>query len=37
MAGTVTGNATQTATNLRKRVCASVLMVMASAEYLIQK
>ncbi len=37
MAGTVVGNATTTATNLRKRVCATVLMVMASAEYLIQK
>ena len=37
MAGTVAGNATATTTNLRKRVCAAVLMVMASAEYLIQK
>lgn len=37
MAGTVAGNATSTATNLRRRVCATVLMVMASAEYLIQK
>jgi hypothetical protein len=37
MAGTVAGNATTTNTNLRKRVCAAVLMVMASAEYLIQK
>ena len=37
MAGTVTGNATQTDTNMRKRVCAAVLMVMASAEYLVQK
>jgi hypothetical protein len=37
MAGTVTGNATQTDTNMRRRVCATVLMVMASAEYLIQK
>lgn len=37
MAGTVAGNATTTATNLRRRVCAAVLMVMASAEYLIQK
>ena len=37
MAGTVAGNATTTATNLRRRVCATVLMVMASAEYLIQK
>ena len=37
MAGTVAGNATTTATNLRRRVCATVLMVMASAEYLVQK
>jgi uncharacterized protein (DUF1800 family) len=37
MAGTVTGNATQTDTNMRRRVCAAVLMVMASAEYLVQK
>lgn len=37
MDGTVAGNATTTATNLRRRVCATVLMVMASAEYLIQK
>jgi len=37
MAGTVAGNATTTATNLRRRVCAAVLMVMASAEYLVQK
>ena len=37
MAGTVVGNATTTSTNLRKRVCATVLMVMASAEYLVQK
>jgi len=37
MAGTVANNATTTATNLRKRVCAAVLMVMASSEYLIQK
>ncbi len=37
MAGTVAGNATSTATNLRRRVCATVLMAMASAEYLIQK
>lgn len=37
MAGTVVNNASATATNLRKRVCAAVLMVMASAEYLIQK
>ena len=37
MAGTVANNATTTATNLRRRVCATVLMVMASAEYLIQK
>jgi uncharacterized protein (DUF1800 family) len=37
MAGTVAGNATTTATNLRRRVCATLLLVMASAEYLIQK
>jgi uncharacterized protein (DUF1800 family) len=37
MAGTVVNNATTTASNLRKRVCAAVLMVMASSEYLIQK
>ncbi|RTL46470.1 MAG: DUF1800 domain-containing protein [Burkholderiales bacterium] len=37
MAGTVAGNAASTATNLRRRVCATVLMVMASAEYLVQK
>jgi len=37
MAGTVAGNAATTATNLRRRVCATVLMVMASAEYLVQK
>ena len=37
MAGTVAGNTTTTGTNLRRRVCATVLMVMASAEYLIQK
>lgn len=37
MAGTVAGNATTTATNLRRRVCAAVLLVMASAEYLVQK
>ena len=37
MAGTVVGNSTTTATNLRRRVCAAVLLVMASAEYLIQK
>ncbi len=36
MAGTVS-NTTTTATNLRNRVCAAVLMVMASADYLIQK
>jgi hypothetical protein len=30
-------NATKTATNLRNRVCAAVLMVMASAQYLVQK
>jgi len=33
----VVNNATTTASNLRKRVCAAVLMVMASSEYLIQK
>nr|AAQ21348.1 Csw002 [uncultured bacterium] len=37
MAGTVANNATTTASNLRKRVCAAVLMVMASSEYLVQK
>jgi uncharacterized protein (DUF1800 family) len=37
MAGTVAGNANTTAMNLRRRVCAAVLLVMASAEYLIQK
>ncbi|MFZ4649529.1 MAG: DUF1800 domain-containing protein [Rubrivivax sp.] len=37
MPGTVAGNATTTATNLRRRVCAAVLLVMASAEYLVQK
>lgn len=37
MAGTVANNATSTATNLRRRVCAAVLMVMASSEYLVQK
>lgn len=36
MAGVV-ASSTTTATNLRRRVCAAVLMVMASAEYLIQK
>jgi uncharacterized protein (DUF1800 family) len=36
MAGVVS-SASTTATNLRRRVCAAVLMVMASAEYLIQK
>jgi hypothetical protein len=30
-------NATKTAANLRNRVCAAVLMVMACAEYLVQK
>jgi uncharacterized protein (DUF1800 family) len=30
-------SATNTATNLRRRVCAAVLMVMASSEYLVQK
>ncbi len=37
MAGTVIGNTTTTASNLRNRVYAAVLMVMASPEYLIQK
>ena len=37
MPGTLAGNTTTTATNLRRRVCASVLMVMGCAEYLIQK
>jgi hypothetical protein len=40
MKGTDTSNpvnATKTATNLRNRVCAGVLLVMACAEYLIQK
>ena len=37
MTGTVVNNATTTATNLRNRVNAAVLMVMASPEYLIQK
>ena len=36
MAGVV-ASTTTTGTNLRLRVCAAVLMVMASAEYLIQK
>jgi hypothetical protein len=36
MAGTVTSTTT-TATNLRNRVCAAVLMVMACSDYLIQK
>jgi hypothetical protein len=36
MAGSV-ANATTTATNRRNRVCAAVLLVMASAEYLAQK
>ena len=36
MAGSV-ANATTTATNRRNRVCATVLLVMASAEYLAQK
>ncbi len=36
MAGVV-ASSTTTGTNLRLRVCAAVLMVMASAEYLIQK
>jgi hypothetical protein len=37
MAGTDRASATNTSTNLRRRVCAGVLMVMASSEYLIQK
>lgn len=37
MPKTVVGNSASTATNLRRRVCATVLLVMASAEYLIQK
>jgi len=36
MSGTV-ASATTTASNLRNRVCAAVLMVMACPEYLIQK
>jgi uncharacterized protein (DUF1800 family) len=36
MAGVVT-SATSTATNLRRRVCAAVLLVMASSEFLVQK
>jgi hypothetical protein len=36
MAGVVV-SASTTATNLRRRVCAAVLMVMGSSEYLIQK
>jgi uncharacterized protein (DUF1800 family) len=36
MAGVVASSST-TATNLRRRVCAAVLMVMAHPEYLIQK
>lgn len=36
MAGVVASTST-TATNLRRRVCAAVLMVMAHPEYLIQK
>jgi uncharacterized protein (DUF1800 family) len=36
MAGVV-ASTTTTATNLRRRVCAAVLMVMACPEYLIQK
>lgn len=36
MAGTV-ASASTTATNLRNRVCAAVLMVMACPEYLVQK
>jgi len=37
MPKTVVGNSAQSAINLRRRVCATVLLVMASAEYLIQK
>jgi hypothetical protein len=37
MQKTVAGNSAATAINLRRRVCATVLLVMASAEYLIQK
>lgn len=37
MSGTVVNNVNRTNVNLRLRVCAAVLMVMASAEYLIQK
>jgi uncharacterized protein (DUF1800 family) len=37
MAGVVANNSTTTATNLRNRVCAAVLLTMAGAEYLIQK
>jgi len=37
MKGTDTASVANTATNLRRRVCATVLLVMASAEYLIQK
>jgi len=36
MPGVVTSTTT-TATNMRNRVCATVLLIMASAEYLIQK
>ncbi len=37
MKQTEPASATNTATNLRRRVCAAVLMVMASSEYLVQK
>jgi uncharacterized protein (DUF1800 family) len=37
MKGTDATSATNTATNLRRRVSAAVLLVMASAEYLVQK
>ena len=37
MKGTDTASVANTATNLRRRVCATLLLVMASAEYLIQK
>ena len=37
MTGTVPNNAASTASNLRNRVYATVLMAMASPEYLVQK
>jgi hypothetical protein len=37
MKGTDATSVTNTATNLRRRVSAAVLMVMACAEYLVQK